>query len=401
MFPAEIFDTIGDFLYDDRHSLLACGLCRPLLPSTRYHLFSELSVQLSAQRVTSLTKIIKSTCNTISPYVQRVVFNDLARWVFVAGVSDIESAIRKMPRVLSMLPAARCMRISNTDFEHVPQEVIRCLVSYLHSFVNLELHSLHFYRFSEFADLVCSLPMLERVELKRLTWTHNGRGVSNLGRVSSHVEWHILELRHGKNLRDLAEWLGAHNPTPIIRSFYYDATSQSEVYHLRNLLRKIAPSLRYLQVSFPVFADNRSKSDTLRDFIDLQECTSLRSLRYKHILLTPDDAVTTMISPWVSQILSQIPSDSLEDVGFELMLPNSGDETCLKELDWSGISSALSRKEFRYLRSIQFSMSAGTAFNSACAANYILDRMPSFKHALRKSVRPTRIPPYFPSAGIQ
>lgn len=260
MLPAEIFDTIGDFLYDDRHSLLACGLCRPLLPSTRYHLFSDLSVQLSAQRVTSLTRIIKSTCNTISPYVQRVVFNDLARWVFVAGVSDIECAIRKMPRVLSMLPAARCVRISNTDFEHVPQEIIRCLVSYLHPFVNLELHSLHFYRFSEFADLVCSLPMLERVELKRLTWTHNGRGVSNLGRVSSHVEWHILELRHGKNLRDLAEWLGAHNPTPIIRSFYYDATSQSEVYQLRNLLRRIAPSLRYLQVSFPVFADNRSKS---------------------------------------------------------------------------------------------------------------------------------------------
>ncbi|GAW02852.1 hypothetical protein LENED_004529 [Lentinula edodes] len=232
--------------------------------------------------------------------------------------------------------------------------------------------------------------MLDRVELKRLTWTHNGRGVSNLGRVSSHVEWHILELRHGKNLRDLAEWLGAHNPTPIIRSFYYDATSQSEVYHLRNLLRRIAPSLRYLQVSFPVFADNRSKSDALRDFIDLQECTSLRSLRYKHILLMPDDAVTTMISPWVSQMLSQIPSDSLEDVGFELMLPNSGDETCLKQLDWSGISSALSRKEFRYLRSIQFSMSAGTGFNSACATNYILDRMPSFKHALRRANKNTK-----------
>ncbi|KAJ3894564.1 hypothetical protein GG344DRAFT_62906 [Lentinula edodes] len=313
MLPAEIFDTIGDFLYDDRHSLLACGLCRPLLPSTRYHLFSELSIQLSAQRVTSLTRIIESTCNTFSPYVQRVVFDDLARWVFVAGVSDIESAIRKMPRVLSILPAAR-------------------------------------------VALVAFLSIL---------------GICR------------LELRHGKNLRDLAEWLGAHNPSPIIRSFYYDATSQSEVYQLRNLLRRIAPSLRYLQVSFPVFADNRSKSDTLRDFIDLQECTSLRSLRYKHILLMPDDAVTTMISPWVSQMLSQIPSDSLEDVGFELMLPNSGDETCLKELDWSGISSALSRKEFRYLRSIQFNMSAGTAFNSACATNYILDRMPTFKHALR------------------
>ncbi|KAJ4465696.1 hypothetical protein C8J55DRAFT_528254 [Lentinula edodes] len=152
------------------------------------------------------------------------------------------------------------------------------------------------------------------------------------------------------------------------------------------LAQPVAKDCSFPTLSAGLFSRVRGSSDTLRDFIDLQECTSLRSLRCKHILLMPDDAVTTMISPWVSQMLSQIPSDSLEDVGFELMLPNSGDETCLKELDWSGISSALSRKEFRYLRSIQFSMSAGTAFNSACAANYIFDRMPSFKHALRVQV---------------
>lgn len=103
-------------------------------------------------------------------------------------------------------------------------------------------------------------------------------------------------------------------------------------------------------------------SDTLRDFIDLQECTSLRSLRYKHILLCASDAATTFLGPWVSEILSQIPSDSLEDIGFELMLPTSRDEGCLKELDWTGISTVLSRKEFRYLRSIQFSMTIGSAF---------------------------------------
>ncbi|KAJ3987009.1 hypothetical protein F5890DRAFT_892638 [Lentinula detonsa] len=383
MLPAEIFDTIGDFLYNDPQALLACSLCRPLLPSARYHLFSDLSIQLRSKHVIALTNILRSTLNTISPYVRRLVFNNLANWVLIAGVLDTENAIRKIPRMLSMLPLASCVRISHTNFEHVPQEVVRCLVSYLRSFVNLELHSLHFYRFSEFADLVCSFPGLERIELKRLTWTHCGRGVSNLGRVSSRVEWHILELKHGENLRELAEWLGAHNLTPIIRSFYYDAASQSEVYQLRNLLRRIAPSLRYLQISFPVSVESGRVQYTLHDFIDLQECTELRSLRYKHILLVPDDAVTTMINPWVSQILSQIPSDSLEDVGFELMLPNSGDETCLKELDWNGISSVLSRKEFRYLRSIQFSMAAGKTFNCAHAANYILDRMPSFKHALR------------------
>jgi len=383
MLPAEIFDIIGDFLHDDKQSLLACSLCRPLLPIARYHLFSELSVQPQTTKILSLLDILQSTLNTIAPFVRRLAFINLERWVFVAGVSDIVNAIRKMPRILSLLPYACSLRISNTNFENVPREITRCLVSYLHTFINLELHSLHFYRFSELADLVCSFPMLQRVELKRLTWTHTGRGVSTLGRVSSKVEWHVLELKREENLKDLVEWLGAHYPTPIIHSFYYDATSSSGLYQLRALLRRIAPSLRYLQVSFPAFADSEHTSDALHDFIDLQQCTSLRSLRYKQILLLPNDAATTLISPWISEMLSQIPSDSLEDIGFELMLPTSGDETCLKELDWTGISSVLSRKEFRYLRSIQFSMTVGSGFNCVHGASYILDRMSRFKHALR------------------
>ncbi|KAJ3771081.1 hypothetical protein FB446DRAFT_789936 [Lentinula raphanica] len=384
MFPAEIFDIIGDFLFDDQQALLACSLCRPLLPSARYHLFSEIHVQLRTKHIIALTNILRSTCNTISGYARRVVFDDLANCLLIAGVSDIERAIRKLPLLLSMLPFAEFVRISNTNFEHVPQEVLRCLVSYLKPFVNLELYSLHFYRFSEFADLVCSFPRLRQIEIKRLTWTHSGRGITHLSRVPPHVEWHILELRHGENLRELAEWLGEHNPTPIIRSFYFDAASQSEVYKLRSLVRRIAPSLRYLQISFPVSVDSEHGQNPSLDFIDLQECTALRSLRYKHILLVPNDhTMTTMINPWVSQILSQLPSDSLEDVGFELTIPESSNETCLKEIDWSGISSALLKKEFRYLRSIQFSMSAGKTFQCGHAARYILDRMPSFKHALR------------------
>lgn len=260
MLPAEIFDIVGDFLHDDEQTLLACSLCRPLLPSTRHHLFSELIFQPHTTKIHSLMEILQSTLNTITPYVRRLIFTNLARWVFVAGVSDLETVIRKVPRILSLLPYARSVRISDTDFEHVPKEVTRCLSIYLQTFINLELHSLHFYRFSEFADFVCSFPMLQRVELKRLTWTHNGRGVSNLGRVSSNVEWHVLEFKRDENLRDLAEWLGAHYPTPIIHSFCYDAASRSGVHHLRALLRRIAPSLRYLQVSFPAFTDSARAS---------------------------------------------------------------------------------------------------------------------------------------------
>ncbi|KIK67214.1 hypothetical protein GYMLUDRAFT_857810 [Collybiopsis luxurians FD-317 M1] len=229
MLPAEIFDIVADFLHADKPSLIACSLCRPLLPSARYHLFSEVSIQPRTERVLALLNTLLSPSNTISPYVERITFTDLTRCIYVAGISDVKHAIRKMPRVLAMLPYASRVRISNTDFEHIPQEITHCLVTYLQAFASLELHSLHFFRFSEFADLVCAFPQLRRIEIKRLTWTHNGRSAMKLGRVTSDVEWHVLELRRGEHLSDLAEWLEAHHPAPIIRSFYYDAAFQPEV----------------------------------------------------------------------------------------------------------------------------------------------------------------------------
>jgi len=254
-FPPEIFDFIVDHLYDDRPALFACSLCRELLPASRYHLFRDLFIKPLPKDLFTLIDILGSP-NTIGVYAQRLVLTDLTKFVLCHGIQEMTRGIRSIPRLLSLLPHVKSVRISNTDFEHLPEDITRNLLSRFPKITDLQLHFLHFYRFSEFVDVACSFPNLERIEVKRLTWTHNGRNPLTLKRMPSRVEWDILELKRGGNLRDLAEWLSVHDSPPQLRSFYYDAASATEVSYLRQLVQRTASSLRNLQVSFPVFVDS-------------------------------------------------------------------------------------------------------------------------------------------------
>ncbi|THU91954.1 hypothetical protein K435DRAFT_780461 [Dendrothele bispora CBS 962.96] len=388
-FPAEIFDLIVDHLYDDRNTLLACSLCRELQPASRFHLFSDLSIKPFPEDLLTLIDILCSPNNTMAIYVQRLVFSDLTKFVLYHGVSDMSRALRFIPRLISFIPQVKTLHLLNTDFEHLPQDIIHSLLSHFTTFTDVRLQFLHFYRFSEFVELACSFPVLERIEIKRLTWTHNGRNALSLRRMPSvGVQWDILELKRGGNLRDLAEWLAVHDNPPQLRSLCYDAASATEVSYLRQLVQRTASSLRNLQVSFPIFVDSARVSETLHEFINLNDCTSLRSLHYKHVLIYPGDAVTSLISPWLSASLSQVRSDLLETIDFELMVPTYGDETCLQELDWEGISKVLLEKQFKYLKMIRFNvcMCPGTSFDSSRAAKFIMDQLSPFKPFLALKV---------------
>lgn len=256
IFPPEIIDAIVDYLHNDKMALLACSLCRDFIPSSRYHLFSEIIIQPRTTDLFILLDLLSSPHGHIAPYARRLVFDNITKFIYCYGVEDVAHAIRNIPRLTSCLPFVKSLRISNTDFEQVPQEITTHLVSHLRHFRDLHLNSLHFYRFSEFVDLVSAFSSLETIYIKRLTWTHNGRTVLSLRRASPKLTWHIKAVRRGGNLSDLAEWLNAHEPIPIVRSLYYDAGCAKEADFIGRLLQRTAPSLRHLQVSFPVFSDS-------------------------------------------------------------------------------------------------------------------------------------------------
>lgn len=98
-----------------------------------------------------------------------------------------------------------------------------------------------------------------------------------------------------------------------------------------------------------------------------------------------------MIRPWIPRILSQIPSDRMQDLLLEFILPTSQDESGLEELDWDGVAMALSQPQYRSLDRISIVMKSGVPFDSMKAVRLIRDdKLFIFKAILRM---------HFPNGG--
>ncbi len=103
--PPEILDHIVDYLHGDAASLLNCGLCsRNLLRVSRYHLFHDLVMKLSATDLFSLLGLLRSPANRIAPFVQRIVLFNIPAFLRTHGRSDVVRAIRIIPHILALLP---------------------------------------------------------------------------------------------------------------------------------------------------------------------------------------------------------------------------------------------------------------------------------------------------------
>ena len=68
MIPQELSDLILDFLHDDVAALCSAGLvCRSWLPASRFHLFSDIKLQMD--NVHHRLEVICAECSTIPPYI--------------------------------------------------------------------------------------------------------------------------------------------------------------------------------------------------------------------------------------------------------------------------------------------------------------------------------------------
>jgi len=360
--PPEVIDLIIDFLHDDKPSLAACTLIsKDFLPSTRFHLFSEVPVQ--PRHMLPLLELLASPSNQIAPFVQRLLFDNLGKLLFYNGITEVERCIRLLPLLTSRLPHVKSLRFSNFDLEHIPEDIRRNLFSSFPDFKDLDLYSLHFYRFSEFLDLVCAFPFLEKISLKWVTWTYNGHHLAPITpRGSPLIRWNLSRYS-GQSLIDLGGWLLDQDPPPLLQSLHYGASSAHENNCIRQLLRHSGGSLEHLYISFPISLDFNALRDILKDFIDLTECKNLRSLHFKQILLWPAsrDDVTSAIRTCIYKLLSQLTSQHIRELSFEFIIdPTPVQSECsFDEFNWGGIVELLCRAPFDQLESIQVLMNGG------------------------------------------
>lgn len=263
--PPELLDLIVDHLHGDKQSLLACSLVPGLIQTSRYHLFSDLHIQPCTSSIFGLLDLVSSPLNTIAPYTRCLVFDNMTKLVYHHPVSDVTRAVRNLPRLASFLPHLHSLRLSNTDFDRVPSEILGQLVYMLRGVAEIELHAVHFSRFSEMVDVLCAFVGLKRASLSRVSWTHGGYIPTKLRRPSPCVEWHI---GCGALGEDFAQWLIRQEVPPNVKSLSLNLV-QSKSSATHTLLHLAAASITDLHLQLPANDFNNAESSEFAAFVIL------------------------------------------------------------------------------------------------------------------------------------
>ncbi|KAJ8507047.1 hypothetical protein ONZ45_g10538 [Pleurotus djamor] len=251
--PSEIYDHIIDHLYYDLPSLRACALVgRAMLSVSRYHLFQDLVLNLHTFDLFRLIDLLRSPFNSIAPFAHRIILSSIPENLRIHGRPDVVRTIRLLPRLTKLLPHVATIQFCNSDLQRFPEDMALQLFCQFRKFRNLELVSVRFDRFVDFANLVYSFDTLERVWFQWVTWTHcyDSLGLSLTPSPPS-TRWHIYGA--GSRYMDMFSWLCSQETPPLVSSMLYEAQSIEEKGHISAFLERCAPSLRHLEVAFPIF----------------------------------------------------------------------------------------------------------------------------------------------------
>jgi hypothetical protein len=222
---AETTDTIIDFLHDDKPSLCACGLTRKtFLPSTRYHLFSDIT--FTPENIESFINLLESPSpSNIASLVRHITLNRLLD----VTPNIVMGTIRATTRLTSYLCAVRSLKITNlnlTKHNHPGVDVFEALLSTtanLSEVKELTLQDTQFERFDQVVDVAYIFSKLRWLSLERVYWRQRGAITRFKDGPSFHLRT-LCKIAWGY----FVEWMLSRNPIPTVQQL------ELPVHHLQN-----------------------------------------------------------------------------------------------------------------------------------------------------------------------
>ncbi|KAJ7244407.1 hypothetical protein B0H12DRAFT_808407 [Mycena haematopus] len=260
-FPSELEDAVIDFCHKDRATLAACGLvCRGWLPTSRYHLFS--SISLTAENVPGFLDIL-SLSPTLSSLVQDVELR-------FSGISLLDLEV--VP-ILVLLTRAACLTLRPA---HDELTFAVCTSSLSRALPALHLVHLKFDFNSRFESLqqviacVCLCPELESLEIGG-SWMKRGDFAAP-PQLPQTLHTLILTC----DLDYFLTWfMTLKDRMPVIQHLYLHYIVRREVPTIVRYLQTAAANLKSLGLTFR----DSDGLDQMASRLDLRGCTSLRDLQ--------------------------------------------------------------------------------------------------------------------------
>ncbi|KAJ7143701.1 hypothetical protein C8R44DRAFT_724736 [Mycena epipterygia] len=283
-FPAELEDTIIDLNHSDLATLASCGLvCRSWLPSSRYHLFS--SISLNENNAASFLAISKSSLTNI-PAVVREVELHFSR-----------ESLPNLISILSLLTQTKRLRLLPLRDEVAYADVVARVGSDWASRMNI-LHK--FDSFAQVLDCICLCPQLQSLEIRGV-WKEMG----DLSLLSS-LPKSLRTLDLTCDLDFFLSWLLTLDEIPQISDLTLRSIRVGEIPVVTNHLRILGSALESLKLTFQDY----DAPVVLSRKMDLTKNKNLKNLslegRALGTLASLSEAVYQMHAPGVEALSIRI-----------------------------------------------------------------------------------------------
>lgn len=239
----EITDSIIDHLHPDKQSLSACGLtCRTWLRSSRYHLFSR--VTLRTDNILSFYKLLECPLNNITPMVRHLTIT-----TFPEISTSEEGVMQILPSLVARLRMVTSLSLHGMTWPLRSHEVLRATLSNLGNVEALELRFVAVYGIHEAVDVLCAFPLLKSISLLNFSCINKLDTLSSAiarQRPSFVIEFISL---HNMPPPKFMAWL--LSPTPIIHTIQCNpwvGDSDDDAWRSRTLASAEA-SIREIEIS--------------------------------------------------------------------------------------------------------------------------------------------------------
>ncbi|KAJ7669232.1 hypothetical protein DFH06DRAFT_1321262 [Mycena polygramma] len=365
-FPTELHDYIIDHLHRDKRALLTCSLvCSAWSASSRYHLFQNAST-IHVHRGNLLRFCELLSTQRLNSYIGRLHLDShLLDDRFAAEGPNAD--IFQFNSDLHRFTGLPCLKYLRLDYHHdgLLPPFFAAVAQNFPTLTDLEFTSMHFNSFSQFLQIMDSLPLLRRLSLAGVVWyDHNGRFESNdnppttMPYLSTNLVDVVAACGHHDMIATLL-WLPFQ---PCIRRLVIGKLNSAESALFSDALRVLGPGLEHLIV--------HGAAST--HVPDLSPATALRTFEITDIQCLPTSNPADL--EWVSTLLSQLKSPTLERI---VLIVDLRERAGLDLLDWPRIAELLAG--ISSLRRVEFSLS----YHKNWAAKAIAERLSPRTYALR------------------
>ncbi|KAJ7244402.1 hypothetical protein B0H12DRAFT_1220966 [Mycena haematopus] len=372
-YPTELHDYIIDHLHNDKRTLLACSLvCRAWSPSSRYHLFQNAcTIRVHRENFQDFCELLAG--QRLNDYIGRLHLQshhihefEMSQGTLIKyGPNDSFQFNQHLTRI-GRLPRLQSLHL---DYHHddIYPELLAALAQNFASIRELEFTSMHFTSFTQFVQLVGSLPLLRRISLDRVLFYDRRYGQNPEDDIPkpSYIPSNITDLVAHCGYDSTAPVLSWLSAQPFIRRLAVAIEQQCREEHtalLSDTLRILGPRLEHLSI----------KDTDSTHLPDLSLTTGLHTFQISGIQCLQTS--TSVDLEWVPTLLSQVHSPGLQRIVFVVDLR---ERKGLDLLDWSRIREFLAKQSS--LRHVQFYLSA----HKRWAVQAIAERLTPRAYGLR------------------